>query len=282
MSNTVNLTTSMSSILYALKNTTNQMDSTNSKLSTGLKVQSALDDPIAYFAAEDHTTQANSLSLLNDNMGEGIQLLNAADEGIESIKDLLDDAKALANSALSADDTTEAADYMAQFNDLLDQIDDLADDSGYAGVNLLGGTSETLEVSFDAAGESKITLTGFDASTGTSGLNIAQQTGWVSGTGTSATVSKTAINAAISSLNSAKTELRSESKGLSTQLSTITARQDFTENMIQVLESGAADLVNADLNEESANLLALQTQQSLGTNSLSIASQCMQSVLNLF
>jgi len=272
----------MSSILYALKNTTNQMDSTNSKLSTGLKVQSALDDPIAYFAAEDHTTQANSLSLLNDNMGEGIQLLNAADEGIESIKDLLDDAKALANSALSADDTTEAADYMAQFNDLLDQIDDLADDSGYAGVNLLGGTSETLEVSFDAAGDSKITLTGFDASTGTAGLNIAQQTGWVSGTGTAAAIDKTAINAAITSLNSAKTELRSESKGLSTQLSTITARQDFTENMIQVLESGASDLVNADLNEESANLLALQTQQSLGTNSLSIASQSMQSVLNLF
>jgi len=266
----------MSSILYALKNTTNQMDSTNSKLSTGLKVQSALDDPIAYFAAEDHTNEANSLSLLNDNMNEAIQTINAADEGIETMKDLLDDAKALCNSALSSDDTSEVTSYMTQFTDILEQIDELADDAEYAGVNLLGGTTESLEVVFDEAGDSSITLTGIDASS--EGLSLTTGGAWVSGT----TISTANINDAIDALTTAKSTLRANSKTLSTQLSTITARQEFTEGKIEILETGASDLVNADLNEESANLLALQTQQSLGTNSLSIASSSMQSVLNLF
>ena len=52
--------------------------------------------------------------------------------------------------------------------------------------------------------------------------------------------------------------------------------------MINVLESGANNLVNADMNEEGANMLMLQTRQALGTSSLSIASQAAQSVLRLF
>jgi flagellin len=76
--------------------------------------------------------------------------------------------------------------------------------------------------------------------------------------------------------------LRSEAGKLSTNLSTITIRQDFTANMINTLEDGAANLTNADMNEEGANMLMLQTRQQLGTTSLSLASQAAQSVLRLF
>jgi flagellin-like hook-associated protein FlgL len=59
-------------------------------------------------------------------------------------------------------------------------------------------------------------------------------------------------------------------------------RADFTTNLINTLKGGASDLVNADLNEESANLLSLQTRQQLGTISLSIAQRSEQSILRLF
>lgn len=275
---TVNLTTSMSSCLSALKTIESTMDSTNNKLATGLKVNSALDDPISYFASEDHLDQANALSLLNDDMNESIQTIEAADEGIEAIRDLLDQAKALCNSALSAEDATEVTEYMDQFNILLDDIDDLAEDSGYSGINLLGGTTETMNVKFDEEGNSEITVEGFDASS--SGLGIVDGADWWDTT--NGAVSSTDVDTALDALAAAKTTLRSESKTLSSQLSVITSRQEFTEGMIDVLETGSANLINADLNEESANLLALQTQQSLATNSLSISSQSMQSVLNLF
>jgi flagellin-like hook-associated protein FlgL len=76
--------------------------------------------------------------------------------------------------------------------------------------------------------------------------------------------------------------LRTEAKTLSTNLNIITARQDFTEGMINVLNDGAAELTNAEMNDEGANMLMLQTRQALGTTSLSLASQAAQNVLRLF
>ena len=78
------------------------------------------------------------------------------------------------------------------------------------------------------------------------------------------------------------TTLRTESSKLSNNLSIITARQEFTQGMINTLKDGAAGLTNADMNEEGANMLMLQTRQALGTTSLSLASQAAQSVLRLF
>ncbi|MBN2706342.1 MAG: flagellin, partial [Deltaproteobacteria bacterium] len=80
----------------------------------------------------------------------------------------------------------------------------------------------------------------------------------------------------------ARTTLRDESQKLANNLSTITIREDFTSNMIRTLEDGADNLTLADMNEEGANMLMLQTRQGLGTSSLSMASQAAQSVLRLF
>ena len=160
---------------------------------------------------------------------------------------------------------------LLQFETLRSQIDDLATDAGYKGTNFL--QESTLVVDFhESSGESTLTITGFDGDT--SGLSIAA--------GASTWTTDASVTAAITDLDDAKVELRTQAQSLSNSLSTITTRQDFTNNMINTLEDGAANLVNADMIEEGANMLMLQTRQALGTTSLSLASQAAQSVLRLF
>ena len=77
-------------------------------------------------------------------------------------------------------------------------------------------------------------------------------------------------------------KLRDMASEFGNNYSIVQTRQDFTENLINVLEEGADNLTLADMNEESANMLALQTRQQLAINSLSLASQAAQSVLSLF
>lgn len=283
MSSDITLSSGISQNLYSLQSTQKLMEQTEYRLATGKKINSALDDPINFFAAQDHTQQASDLQVRKDSMGEAIQTIEAADNAIEAISDLIASAKSLAQSALSGETEEEVSEYIAQFNELLTQIDNLAGDATYAGVNLLGGATESLEVFFDEEGDSSISITGFDASSTGLGLTAVAAAGdaasWWDDTGA---LNKTNINASLDELEAATSTLRTESKTLSNQLSIITAREDFTAKMINTLEEGAANLVNADTNEESANLLTLQTQQELAINSLSIASSAQQAVLNLF
>lgn len=272
----ITLTSGMRANLVSLQNTNSLLETTQKRLASGKKVNSALDDPVAYFTALAHEQRATDLAGRKDEMSEGVQTVKAADAGIQSINTLIAAARSLATSALSADSTTATA-LMNQFNTVRTQIDDMAGDSGYKGVNLLGGTSVSLTIKFDETGASKLGITGFDATTSTGGLNIGSAT-WVSGT----TISSTSIEASITALDSAKDKLRTESSKLANNLGIITARQEFTQGMINVLKDGAAGLTNADMNEEGANMLMLQTRQALGTTSLSLASQAAQSVLRLF
>ena len=137
---------------------------------------------------------------------------------------------------------------------------------------LLKPSTDTLTVSFNADGTNSIGLSGFNGTSGALGLADAAAS-WANDTN---------INTAITNLDSAKDTLRTESKEMSNNLSVITVRQDFTEKTINTLEDGVANLTNADMNEEGANMLMLQTRQALGTTSLSLASQAAQSVLRLF
>jgi flagellin len=282
MSTSISLTSSLSSNLTSLKATQSLMDATEYKLTTGKKVNSALDDPISYFTSESHLNQADDLQTLKDGMSEAIQTITAADDGITAIKDLISSGKSILQSALTADNETDMTSYISQYNEILDQIDDLADDSGYGDVNLLGGTSQKLEVVFNATGDSTITMTGIDASTTGLSLTDAVSGSFYSGSGDAITVTASGINALIDELDAAKTTLRTSSKTLSTQLDVVQTRGDFTDSLITTLESGSASLVNADTTKEGVNLTTLQTQQQLAVNSLSIANSASQAVLNLF
>ncbi len=277
----ISLTAGMRQNLYSMQQTNTLMDRTAGRLSSGFKVQTALDDPISYFAAEGHRKRAGDLAGRKDEMGEAIQLVKAGNTGIESVSDLVASAKSLVQSALSADTTVEINNLETQFNEVMDQINELSGDSGYKGVNLLDGTGETLKVSFDETGDSAVTLTGFDSDFSALGLDKTSANDWNSSS-SGGKGETTQLNLVIGQLDSARTTLRSESKTLADNLSTITIRQDFTSKMINTLNDGADNLTLADMNEEGANMLMLQTRQGLGTSSLSMASQAAQSVLRLF
>jgi flagellin-like hook-associated protein FlgL len=276
---TITLTSGMRQNLVSLQKTNNLMELTQTRLASGKKVNTALDDPVKFFSALGHTNRATDLALRKSDMGEAIQTIKAANNGIEAITSLIDSAKSTAQSALAIDATsaTGATAYgqrsalLLQFETLRSQIDDLATDSGYKGTNFLQEATLTVEF-HETSGESTLAITGFDGDT--SGLSIIA--------GTDVWTEDTDVTSAITTLDNAKVELRTQSQSLSNALSTITTRQDFTQNMINTLEDGAASLVNADMNEEGANMLMLQTRQALGTTSLSLASQAAQSVLRLF
>ena len=281
MPTSITLTAGMRKNLFSLQATSKLMEQTQKRLASGQRVQSAVDDPVNYFTALSHTQRADDLASRKDEMSEGIQTISAANEGVTSITSLIASAKSLAQSALSSATTQEINTLMSQYDEVLSQIDLVAADSGYKGVNLLESTAITHTVKFDENGDSSLTITGFDADSLGATLSLATYAanGWVSAGGTA---DKAVINSAISRLDSARSALRTEAQKLSTNLSTITIRQDFTANMINTLQDGAAELTNADMNEEGANMLMLQTRQSLGTTSLSLASQAAQSVLRLF
>jgi len=277
---TISLTSGMRANLFSLQKTSIDMEVTQKRLSTGLKVNSALDDPINFFTAQEHKMRASDLASRKDGMSEAIQTIKAANVGIEGINNLIAQAKSLAQSALSAG-STDALAFGTQFGEVLTQINEMAEDSGYKGINLLQSGELTIEFA-PSAGDATLKLTGFGGTdTQFTAIDTASVTsgGWVTGTGD---VSSAVIQTAIDGLETAMGDLRTESKKLSSNLSIITAREDFTSNMTNTLKDGAAKLTEADMNEEGANMLMLQTRQALGTTSLSMASQAAQSVLRLF
>ena len=376
----IHLTASMRTNLLSLQGTQSLMDRTQERLSSGLKVNSAIDNASSYYAAQSLNNRASDLNALLDSMGQGIQTIKAANEGIEAITKFVEQAKATANSArdeamnstkmtvnlgitdkpaaestivfdvtdkennttqttvtidpateddadkvmdkIKADladvadvtfdadgnmtitakesgttikvksgtaDYKDAADaaiaedaeakieynntrakYAAQFDSLLTQIDKLAKDSGYKGVNLL--QLNDLKVVFNEDRSSDIDIKGDDASSKGLGLEAS----------TNAWQSNTDIDNAIEAADKAISELRIMASDFGNYYSIVQNRQDFTDSLVNVLTEGADNLTLADMNEESANMLALQTRQQLAINSLSLASQAAQSVLKLF
>ena len=267
----ISLTASMRSNLLSLQQTQSLMDTTQERLSTGKKVNSAIDNPSSYYTAQSLTNRASDLSSLLDSMGQAVQTIQAANEGIEAITEFASQAKAIANSANDTSDGASIENYMKQFDEILKQIDGIAKDSGYKGVNLLGGKDQELKVVFNEDRSSSLTIKGVDGSA--YGLGLTPETDWSTNAG---------IDAALTKIDSAISTLRSMSSEFGNNYSVVQTREEFTENLINVLEEGSDKLTLADMNEESANMLALQTRQQLAINSLSLASQAAQSVLKLF
>ncbi|MFD1696635.1 flagellin [Roseibium aestuarii] len=382
----ITLSSAVRTNLNSLQATSAFMSKVQERLSTGKKVNSALDNPNSFFSAKGLENRASDLSTLLDDMGQSIQTLKAADKGIEAISDLVDAAKAKANQAAQTSSQAERAQYAKEYNELLTQIEDLSKDSGYGGKNLLGGTGNDLSVTFNEDGTSSLSISAVDYTDTTlsTGLNLSDLTEAADGTATisltagtttavltggdlltaddeftagdtltltdsngseiatfeidatttvndlesfldgvdgvsaslaSGTLTVTsefvlnidsdntafnssstlttnatdsgfatdsAIDNVLSALKSAQDTLRSQASTFGTNLSIVENRQDFTKSLINTLEEGAGKLTLADTNEEGANLLALQTQQTLASTSLSLAAQADQNVLRLF
>jgi len=294
----ITLTAGMRANLFALQNTTRMMDDTQKRLATGKKINTALDDPVNFFKSKDHYDRADDLAAKKDGMAESIKVIESANTGIEGIYDLLDQMKSLAQAAKTS---VNSSDLLDQYNAVRSQVFAMAEDSGYGGVNLLNNsndsdTSNDLTVDFNEDGSSSLSIAGFVVSRDNAGSMMgvtydgsidpdnAQSAGNINGVALTAMDSFDAagIELATEQIDSVVTTMRTMAQKLSSNLSTIQIRADFTQEMINTLNTGADNLTLADMNEEGANMLMLQTRQQLGTTSLSMSSQAAQAVLRLF
>ena len=273
----ISLTAGARANLLSLQQTDSLLTSTQQRLATGKKVNSALDNAQAFFAASANNNRASALTSRKDGLGQAIQVIKTADAGISAIDSLLDQAAGIVATAQGTlADTSDDVSLKAQYDEIITQINDIVDDSGYQGTNLLKGTAtDTLDVVFNAKGDNKLTLTGVSSDATALGLSGGSAT-------TFAGAVAADLNTIAADLVSAKSTLETTSTALSGNVGIINAREEFTNALINNLQVGADKLTLADTNEEGANLLALQTRQQLGVISLSLANQSSQSVLRLF
>jgi flagellin-like hook-associated protein FlgL len=166
---------------------------------------------------------------------------------------------------------TVRSNLVRQYNDILAQITTTSQDASFNGVNLLGG--DQLKLTFNETGKSTLNITG--VSFNAAGLGLANLQ---SGTDF---IDNSATNKVIANLSSASTLLRTQASALGSNLSIVQIRQDFSKNLINVLQTGSSNLTLADTNEEAANSQALSTRQSIAVSALSLANQSQQSVLQL-
>jgi len=378
----ITLTAGIRQNLLSLQHTSADLTTTQEALATGKAVNSAADNPSAYFTSQNLTNSANSLSALLDQVGQGQQTINAATNGLSGITSLLQQAlstvqqaqqasqtaasttgsvsvttatvgtaaagnlniavgsttytisisasetaaqieaainattglgssgavtasdnsgeivltanspstsftvvaSALANTiGLTTSSSTNNAVYgtsstrttlQSNYNGLLTQINQLASDSGYNGVNLLTGSNLTID--FNSAGTSSLTISGVNFNA--TGLGLST----ISGSSSGSFQDNSALATAVTDINNAITNVQTQTETFGTNSGVIGTRQTFTTDMINTLQTGASNLVAADQNQESANLLTEQTQQQLEISALSIANEANQSVLKLF
>jgi len=186
-SSDVNLTAGMRNNLLLLQKTNKQVESIQSRLATGNKVNSALDGPNSFFAAKGLNTRAGDLSSLKEAMGQAISTIQAGDKGITAIEDLVSQARGLTTTAYSnlGNDAASIAarkSLAEQFNRLKDQIDKIAGDSGYQGKNLLKGSGLTLDSTADSR-KGVNTIAGLSNSRVTNVVSADTYSVKVSGTG---------------------------------------------------------------------------------------------------
>jgi flagellin-like hook-associated protein FlgL len=373
--------------LLSLQSTAELLATTQNRLASGKKVNTALDNPTNFFTAQGLDNRASDINNLLDSISNGVQVLQAANTGLTSLQKLVDTAKSIANqvlqtttgytsrssttsTALPAGSTsanlvdgvaiksgetiaiaattgipafnitltaseslaqlntslaasnltaslnstnqlvitttndaasstigavtlggttgsatfgaiappvadpiaqTTRANLVAQYNNIIAQITTTSQDASFNGINLLNG--DNLKLTFNETAKSTLTVTGvtYDAP----GLGLGPL---VAGTDF---LDNSSANAVITKVTAASNQLRSEASALGSNLSIVQIRQDFAKNLINVLQTGSANLTLADSNEEAANSQALSTRQSIAVSALALSNQSQQSVLQL-
>jgi flagellin len=234
----------------------------------------------------------NTLDALNKKLADSNLVASISSDGKLSITTANDDASidltgkitgtatgagtllgALTTTAPVADVNAQntRADLVRQYNIVIDQIKTTAQDASFNGVNLLNG--DQLKLVFNETGKSSLTISGVVDDP--AGLGLSALT---SGTDF---IDNDTTQKVLNSLNDASSTLRSQASAFGSNLSVVQIRQDFSKNLINVLQTGSSNLTLADTNEEAANSQALSTRQSIAVSALALANQSQQSVLQL-
>lgn len=260
--------------LQQLNSTNSMLETTQTRINTGLKVSSAKDNGAVYAIAQGMRSDLTGYGVVSDSLDRINSTVEVAIAAGESISDLLIDMK---EKALAASDesltTSQRAAYNEDFKALRDQVATIVSNAEFNGVNLINNTTTSVEAFASADGTSVITV--LDENLSLSGTIVTLSSTASLGTATIASGFVGTIETSLTNLNQALARLGTASKA-------ITVHSEFVTKLADVTEKGIGNLVDADLAKESAKLQALQTKQQLGVQALSIANQASGLALSFF
>ena len=271
----VNTNSAALSALANLNTTTNNLTTVTGEISSGFAVADAKDNPAVYTIAQQQRADIQNLKSVTEGLNRAQSISDVAVSAGGSVSDLLNTLKSDALAATDQSlDTTSLDALNSNFQAILEQIQQTVSAASFNGDNLLDG-SLTSGLSFmaNADASSSITLTGMNLALG--GTTISVPSNGDISTPTAASQMLTLVESSITNVNAGLAALGAQS-------SQVTAHASVVSLLSDSLTTGVGDLVDADVAAESARLTALQVQQQLGAQVLSIANQMPQTILQLF
>jgi len=267
--------------LQTLKTVQSNLTETQGRVSTGLKVQSAKDNAAYYSIAQTMRGDSAAFNALSENLSIIGASVSVARQGLEEIGKLTKEILERVSFA-QADQSVDKALIQKEIDDLIGQIETTRSQATYNGQSLLesdGAASSNLTVVTGVKRENgELKTTSFEVETAELGTFITNLKGVNVETATNATELADALTtvetqiawAALYETNFGMAEKRIENQ------------QAFISKLVDKFDTGVGALVDADMNKEAAHLSALQVQEQLATQALSIANQAPQSILSLF
>ena len=261
--------------LQNLNKTNESLGDVQTRISTGMKVNNAKDNASVWAIAQGQRADIGALGAVKTSLDRARSIADVSMTAGETISDLLVQLKEKVVGAMDTSiDTASRTALDSDFKSILRQITQVAGNAEFDGANLLNGSLSTnLKFIANASANAYITLSNQNLSLGGSIISVASTASL--GTITFATSILAQLDTSLGAVNQALGNLGSQAKQ-------ITAHAEFVSKLTDVLTTGVGNLVDADLAKESARLQALQVQQSLGTQALSIANQAPQVILQLF
>lgn len=275
MTNSVHTNVAAQIALQNLSTTNSRLADVQSRVSTGLKVQGAKDNAAIWAIAQTQRADVGALSAVKQSLDRATSIADVALSAGESISDLLNQLKEKVTAAKDSSLKTQSRQLLdADFKALMKAIKSAVDNASFDGGNILNGSlTNGIKFLANADASAFVTLSGKNLTLGGSIMEISLSDSLLTLTGATTALGK--LDDSITQLNAALGEIGAQAKQ-------IEAHNTFVSKLVDTLESGIGNLVDADLAKESARLQALQVQQQLGAQSLSIANQAPQIILSLF
>ena len=260
--------------LQNLNKTNSELQTTQNRINTGLRVSSAKDDGATFAIAQSQRASVASLNAVKDSLGRATSSVDVAMSAGESISDMLTQMKekVLAGSDTSLNTTSREA-LNTDFKALIDQIKKTVSNAVFNGINLLDGSLPNLQALANSEGTARLTVSAQKLDLGGAIISLSSTSSFTTATAASSLLAT--IDSSINNLSGSLAQLGTSSKALEAHATFIGKLQDS-------ITAGIGNLVDADLAKESAKLQSLQTKQQLGIQALSIANQAPQQVLSLF
>ncbi len=284
----VALSASIRNNLLSLQRTNNLLDRTQDRLASGKRVNNALDDAVAFFQAKTISERSIDLNARKNEIDQAISSLKAAVNGIDAADKVTKQLKAIITSAKTAT-AKERVSLRDQFNTLAKQLSELIGDASYQGLNLLNSSGSKLTVSFSTNSTSKMDILGRNLRVSKLITGAAAALGSVAATqvvtlawSSAPSIVLSLFDQGIKILDAAISTLRNAASSVGANVTFLQTRLDFSKEYVRIMDDGAGKLTLADINEEGANLVSLQTRQQLGLQALSFAGESERSILQLF